>query len=185
MDEKVIDLCVDHTAEQSRDVRRMVDLIRVCGEVAEADGSGRVKVEHFGETLKRFEVDYYRLLFDGLADMQMHILRMLAWLAEIDGVGTASTSQLYDRYREMVGGSVPSYRRVAGVLKELEVMNLIGGRTVSRGREDRSGEVWLKVPARTILEYLGIDWKRIKDASLKLETLRSEIEILKRRRLRS
>ena len=36
----VIEACVDYTAEQSRDVRRMVGLIGVCGEVAEADGSG-------------------------------------------------------------------------------------------------------------------------------------------------
>jgi len=55
-----------------------------------------------------------------------------------------------------------------GVLKELEVMNLIGGRTVSRGRGGCSSEVCLKVPARTILEYLGIDWKRIKDMSSRL-----------------
>ena len=54
-----------------------------------------------------------------------------------------------------------SYRRVAGVLKELEVMGLIGGRSISRGSEGRSNELWLKVPVQTILEYMQSDWRDV------------------------
>ena len=31
VDEDVVEACLDYAAEQSRDIRRMVDLLRVCG----------------------------------------------------------------------------------------------------------------------------------------------------------
>ena len=73
--------------------------------------------------------------------------------------------------------TAPSYRRISGVLKEMEVTNLIGVRDVSRGRGGRSNEVWLKIPAHAVLENAGIDWRRAK----KLHEVKKEIEDLKRR----
>ena len=72
--------------------------------------------------------------------------------------------------------TAPSYRRISGVLKEMEVTNLIGVRDVSRGRGGRSNEVWLKIPAHAVLENAGIDWRRAK----KLHEAKKELEDLKR-----
>ena len=72
--------------------------------------------------------------------------------------------------------TAPSYRRISGVLKEMEVTNLIGVRDVSRGRGGRSNEVWLKIPAHAVLENARIDWRRAK----KLHEAKKEIEDLKR-----
>ena len=55
--------------------------------------------------------------------------------------------------------TAPSYRRISGVLKEMEVMNLVGIRNVSKGRGGRNNEVWLKIPAQAILERTRAEWK--------------------------
>ena len=73
--------------------------------------------------------------------------------------------------------TAPYYQRVAGVLKEMEVTNLVGVRDVSRGRGGRSNEIWVKIPAHAVLENDGIDWRRAK----KLHEAKKEIEDLKRR----
>ena len=72
--------------------------------------------------------------------------------------------------------TAPSYRRISGVLKEMEVTNLIGVRDVSRGRGGRSNEIWLKIPPHAVLENARIDWRRAK----KLHEAKKEIEDLKR-----
>ena len=134
-------------------------------------------MKHFTLALQRYEVDHYKALFGGLAEMQMDLLYVLAWLSEFDGVTAASTNQVYEEYQELVEGKGPSYRRVAGVLKEMEVTNLIGGRTVSRGRGGRSSEVWLKIPAQNILDYLKPDWKQLKERKLKLDRLKKRMKM--------
>ena len=65
----------------------------------------------------------------------------------------ASTSQTHQYYQETLNGPALFHRRVSGVLKELEVMNLIGGTKRFKEERGRSSEVWLKVPARAVLDY--------------------------------
>jgi cell division control protein 6 len=180
VDEKVIEACVDYTAEQSRDVRRMVDLLRICAEIAEAKGDKKVEMKHYTEAQQRVEMDHYKPLLNSVAELQRFLLIALAWLYEIENVIAPSTNQLYtelNRFLEEAKSVVPSYRRVSGVLKEMEVTNLIGVRDVSRGRGGRSNEVWLKIPAHTVLENARIDWRKAK----KLHDVKKEIEDLRRR----
>ena len=74
VDHEVIDECVKYTAEEHRDVRGMVDLLRVCGGLAECEGSDRVEKKHFTKALEIFEMGYCKGLFDGLAGAQMNML---------------------------------------------------------------------------------------------------------------
>jgi len=57
-------------------------------------------------------------------------------------------------------------------------MNLIGGRNVSKGRGGRVGEVWLKVPAQIILEYRGVDWRKMKRMRSELEEVRKQTGVV-------
>ena len=141
-------------------------------------------MKHFTEALKRFEMDYGKALLDGLAELQINLLYVLAWLSEIEGLATASTSQIYECYRRLLKREAPSYRRVAGVLKEMEVMNLIGGRNVSMGRGGRNTEVWLKLSSQMILEYRGVDWRKMKRLRLEVKELRKGIGTLKSKQKR-
>jgi hypothetical protein len=86
----------------------------------------------------------------------------------------------------MEGTEKVSYRHVASVLKELEVMGLIGGRSISRGSEGRSNELWLKVPVQTILEYMQSDWRDVGGhLQRNLQEWRATKEWEQRRRQRS
>ena len=53
VEDEVVEACVEYTAEQSRDVRRMVDLLRICGEIAEAEGDQKVQKKHFVGALEQ------------------------------------------------------------------------------------------------------------------------------------
>jgi cell division control protein 6 len=181
VDDTILDAIVKYTAEQNRDVRRMVDLLRICGELAQDRGSKKVEMQDFKHASARLETDHYSSLFDGLADLKMDVLQALAWMTEIDGIPVIKTSQVYEYCKKNMEGSTPSYRRISGVLKELEVINLVAGRNVSYGRGGRSNEVWLKIPARIPLEYRGIDPDSIKEQIANLKEEEKTINTMIRR----
>ena len=163
VDEQVLEACLDYMTRQSMDVRRMLDLLRICGEMAEAEQSPKVEMKHFTQTRERLEQDHHKSLLGGLAGMQLTVLYILARLLEFDHEVAPSTSQLYQEYQERAQKACPSYRRVADILKELEVMNLVGTSLVSKGRGGRSNEVWLEIPADVILDFVEPDWRQLRD----------------------
>lgn len=169
IEDEVFRAFVKYAAEQSRDVRRMVDLLRICGEIAENRDSKRVEMKDFEQARQRLDADYYKVLLDGLAETAKEIMRILAWLTQNENTIVVTTNQLYQSYQGLFGGSTPSYRRIAGVLKELEIMNLIGGRVVSKGRGGRNEEVWLKAPSQIILECLGVGERRREEMLRRVE----------------
>lgn len=175
VDQEVVEACVDYTAEQSRDVRRMIDLLRVCGEVSEAQGDLKVEIKHFNQALKRFELDHHKTLFEGMANLQLDLIHAIAWANEFKDEPSPSTDQIFQVYKKRVGQKALTYRRISSVLKELEVMNLIGTRKISRGREGQRNEVWLTIPAETVLDFTKPDWredkKKIKEYKEKMKKL--------------
>jgi len=154
----------------------MIDLLRLCGEAVEAGNARRVRMEHYDQAVKLVEMDHYETLFRGLAAMQLKLLHHLAMLAEFEDVSSPSTNQIYDQYKQAAGKDSRSYRAVAGVLKELEVMNLVGARSVSKGRGGRTNEVWLKIPAETILDYTKPDWRKLKKIRTEIEQLKAGLK---------
>jgi len=177
VDRKVIEACVDYTAEQSRDVRRMIDLLRVCGEVCESQGDSKVELKHFNQALERFEMDHHKTLFGAMANLQLDLIHVIAWLNEFENEASPSTDQIYQAYKKMVGQKALSYRRISSGLKELEVMNLIGTRKISRGREGQRNEVWLTIPAETILDFTKPEWREEKK---KIEEFREKVRELRK-----
>jgi Cdc6-like AAA superfamily ATPase len=160
----------------------MLDLMRICAEIAEAQGDKKIDMGHYRKAKERMEMDHCQELMDSIALMQRNLLVSLALLDEVEGIASPSTNQVYEKCQEQYG-IAPSYRRAAGILKEMELTNLIGVRDVSRGRGGRSNEMWLKIPAHVVLEHAGIDWRRMKElrkAEKETEELRRRLE--KRRR---
>ena len=115
------------------------------------------EVSDWLEAFERFETNYHDELFDNLSKTHRILLTCIAKLTDIDNVKTPTTSQVYQEFQERVRHRTLSYRRIADLLKELEVMGLIGLRNLSRGRDGQVNEVWLKLPAETIYDQLCID----------------------------
>ena len=178
--EDVIDRLVDYTANQSKDVRRMVDLLRISGEIAEANAEKRIEEKHCDQGVKRIEVDYFETLLNRLPDVQVRLLYILAWFKEIENSPIVTTSQIFQKYQEITSdkGSL-SYRRVADILKEIEVMNLIDSRTVSKGRVGYGREVWLKIPTEPILDHVKPDWREIKELKRGIEEVKKDLRMKK------
>jgi cell division control protein 6 len=155
VDEMVIKRIVEYTAEQSGDVRRMVDLLRMCGDIAWEDKSEKMVKEHVDKAIKRMESDYYKKLLGKLPNIQQFLLIAMAMLLK-EGTETLSINEVFTFYQQMFGEQRVGYRRISGILKEMEVSNLIGGRNISKGQVGYSREVWLKIPAQFIYESEGI-----------------------------
>ena len=186
VDEGVIGRIAEGAAGRSKDVRRMIDLLRVCGEIAEAQGASKIDVNHFYQACDDADLDHYTTVFKDLPKIGVDLLYALAYLSEFRDVSSPSTSLVYQTCSSMEGTEKVSYRHVASVLKELEVMGLIGGRSISRGSEGRSSELWLKVPVQTILEYMQSDWRDVGGhLQRNLQEWRATKEWEQRRRQRS
>lgn len=71
-----------------------------------------------------------------------------------------TTSMIYQMYQEFIKSKKTlSYRRIATILKELEVIGLLGGRNISKSREGYGREIWLKVPAKSVIDYAKTKWQ--------------------------
>jgi len=166
-DPEVIDALVLNRS-QVIDVRKMYELLRLCGEVADANNVRKVRMKHYERALAIMNQDHNLILISRLPYPHQHLLKWLGWTNVVQSEETARVSRLYTLYvDEQIGWGdgreILSYRRVAGVLKELEVMDIIGSRTTSRGRGGRMNEVWLKIPGETVMDFTCPKWKIMKD----------------------
>jgi hypothetical protein len=114
-----------------------------------------------------------------LPETHLILLRSLAWELEVEGNPVLTLRHLYDLYHydrvESGAGMVAlSYRRISGILKELEVMKLIGSRNVFKGRGGQGSEIWLKISAQSVLNYINPLWREAKKHLEEQEKRRQE-----------
>jgi len=132
----VIPLCAALAAREHGDARRALDLLRVAGEIAERRGEQRVTRSHV--MLARLEIERDRV-FDIVKTLPLHGKLVLAAIVEATrgGRGTATTGEVYDLYKKYVadlGIEEVTFRRVSGIIGELDMLGIIRARTISRGR---------------------------------------------------
>ena len=166
-DPEVIDALVMNRS-QVIDVRKMYELLRLCGEIADGNNVRKVRMKHYERALAIMNQDHNMILISRLPYAHQTLLKWLGWTNVVQNEETARVSRLYNLYcDEQIlwgdGREILSYRRVAGVLKELEVMDIIGSRTMSRGRGGRMNEVWLKIPGETVMDFTFPKWRMMKD----------------------
>ncbi|MEW6222134.1 MAG: ORC1-type DNA replication protein [Candidatus Hadarchaeota archaeon] len=143
----VIQLCAAHAAREHGDARRALDLLRVAGEVAEAEGSERVGVSHVAKAHERIEQDKMVEVIKTLPAQSKLVLSSVVSLAERTPRPVVS-GEVYDVYQELCrrnGLDVLTSRRVSDLMSELDVLGIITARIVNRGRGGRTKEVKLNV----------------------------------------
>lgn len=181
VDPDVIKECAAYTGEESRDVRKMLEVMRLCGEIAENENAKKVEMKHYNKIVKFLSQDHDILKISGLPQTHLILLGALAWELEVEGKPTLTSKRLYDLYHynqvESGAGNVAlSYRRISGVLKELEVMNLIGSRNIFKGRGGQSSEIWLKISAQSVLNFTNPLWREAKQRLEEQEKKRQELQ---------
>ena len=159
LEEGVIPLCAALAAREHGDARRALDLLRVAAEIAEREGAPKVTEEHVMRARAEIERDK---VSDVIRTLPLHSKLVLASVLSATGWGReeATTGDVYSTYRSVVrslGLEEVTLRRVSGVLGELDMLGIISGRVVSRGRYGKTRVVELAAEPETVAQALSED----------------------------
>ncbi|MEM4865257.1 MAG: cell division control protein Cdc6, partial [Acidilobaceae archaeon] len=159
LDNEVIPLCAALAAREHGDARRALDLLRVAGEIAERRGDDKVTKEHV--MMAREEIERDRVA-DVLRVLPLHSKLVVLAVVSATGGGLSytTTGEVYDVYRKLthkLGIETVTLRRVSGILAELDMIGLVAGRVVSRGRYGKTRVIELRADVPLVLKTLAED----------------------------
>jgi len=143
----VIQLCAAHAAREHGDARRALDLLRVAGELAEAEGAEKVTIEHVRRAHAKIEQDQMVEVVRTLPAQSKLVLYSIVHLVERTPRRIVS-GDVYSVYREMCEGSglePLTRRRVSDLISELDTLGIIDAKIVSKGRYGRTKEIKLNI----------------------------------------
>jgi len=159
LDENALRLCAALAAGEHGDARRAPDLLRVAGELAEREDSGRVIEQHVRQAQQKIEHDRVSEVLKSLP-AHSKILLVGAYLLSNHLSSGAITGDVYEVYHELCGSSdlePLTQRRVSGLINELDVMGILNARVVSFGRYGRTKKIRLGVSPRVIADTYAED----------------------------
>ncbi len=159
LDDDVIPLCAALAAREHGDARRALDLLRVAGEIAERNKDSKVTSRHV--MIARIEIERDRVV-EVVRTLPLHSKLVLASVAATThgGANKATTGEVYDYYRRLVsklGIEEVTFRRVSGIIGELDMLGIIRTRTISRGRYGKTRYIELASSPDPIIEVLCED----------------------------
>lgn len=143
----VIPLCAAYAAREHGDARRALDLLRVAGETAEAEGAEQVTVEHVRRAHEKLEQDHMVEVMRTLPLQSKLVLLAISLLAQRRPRPLIS-GEVYECYREVclrTGVEPLTRRRVSDLVSELDLLGIIDARIVNKGRYGRTKEIKLNV----------------------------------------
>ncbi len=159
LEDEIIPLCAALAAREHGDARRALDLLRVAGEIAERLGDVRVTRDHVMRAREEIERDR---VADVVRTLPLHSKLVLASIIAVTGGGRgyATTGEVYDRYRGLtakLGIETVTLRRVSGIIAELDMLGIISGRVVSRGRYGKTRVIELTADVNALVKALSED----------------------------
>jgi len=157
--DSTVGLCAALAAAEHGDARRVLDLLRVAGELAEREGSEFVLEEHIRRAEKRIEHDR---IVEALRNLTLHskLVLVSVYLLGKAKVNYAITGDIYNIYSELCDQSelVPlTQRRVSSLVNELDVTGLLNTRIVSMGRYGRTKKIRLSIARSLIKKVFATD----------------------------
>lgn len=183
--EGVIELCAELVSEGFGDARRGIDLLRVCGEVADEAGSGRVGREHVEEAWGRVEREWVWEMIEDLAENAKTLLLLLAEASL--GRERVTVKELYEMYKEHCSrrGVKPiGERRALDLVNEMDMLGIVEALNLSRGRYGYAKVAALRVDAEAVLDLLDPEWRGRREEHFRIREVKEKIKRLERRRRR-
>ena len=123
-------------ALENGDLRVGINLLRSCGNIAEADASREITEEHFEKAIDSLVSVNIVETLKSLNDLEKSILRMIA---DYEGVYTAG--ELSELFKQKTGSSYASFNRA---LDKLEFVRLIDTKFTGKGVRGNSREIILR-----------------------------------------
>ena len=152
LDEDVIPYCAALSAQEMGDARRALDLLRMSADIAERNGDIKITAAHVKSAKNKIELDAVSEVIKTLTVQSKTVLISVIKNTE-DGMNTMTTGDVYTTYKficEVIGQSVLSQRRVAGLISELDMLGIVHARIKSFGRAGRTKEIELNTPKEII-----------------------------------
>jgi len=153
-------------ASEHGDARRALDLIRVAGEVAEANQDAKVLVEHVNKASQVIETD---TVAEVLISLPIHSKTVLFAITLLemeryankskndDAITTGEVYRRYSRYCQDLFLDILTQRRVGDLINELDTLGMIRTNVVSKGRYGRTRVISLAVQSVEIHKALQKD----------------------------
>jgi cell division control protein 6 len=152
----VIPLCAALAAQEHGDARRALDLLRISGELADRDDSGKVTEEHVKQAQAKMETDSMIECISTLPTQSKLILYSMLILEQLgQNIFTSGeVSRIYQDIAPTIELDVLTHRRITDLISELNMLGVINTRVVSRGRYGRTKEMWFDCNTGKIREVV-------------------------------
>lgn len=170
----VISYCAALSAQDMGDARRALDLLRIASDIAERNGDKVVTEAHVKYAKNKIELDAVSEIVRTLTPQSKTVLMSIVINTENNN-STMNTGDVFTTYKyisEILGTSVLTQRRVAGLISELDMMGLIHARVKSFGRAGRTREI--ELGSKDVVDLIKSDdlFKKLKNyKSVKQTTL--------------
>jgi cell division control protein 6 len=121
---------------ENGDLRTGINLLKSCGNIAEAEASREITQEHFDRAVDSLVSIKITQTLATLNDLERTLLKIIA---DYDGVYTSG--ELFEVYKEQTGSSYASFGRI---IDKLEFVRLIDTKFTGKGAKGKSREIILR-----------------------------------------
>jgi cell division control protein 6 len=122
--------------EENGDLRVGINLLRSCGNIAEADASREITQEHFDKAIESLVSANVSETLKSLNETERTVLKLVA-----DNEGNLASGELSELYKQKTGSSYASFNRA---LEKLEFVRLIDTKYTGKGVRGKSREIILR-----------------------------------------
>ena len=135
MPDDILEQIAMYTMENG-DLRVGINLLRSCGNIAEADASREITQEHFDKAIDSLVSVNVSETLKSLNDTEKSILKMIA-----DNEGMYNAGELSELFKQKTGSSYASFNRA---LDKLEFVRLVDTKYTGKGVRGNSREIILR-----------------------------------------
>jgi len=149
LNDGVIAKCAAYAAREHGDARRVLDLLRVAGELAEREGSKKIKEDHIDEANSKIERDKMLDIIENEPKQFQLVLLSIMNLTEDKNFDKIFTGNIYNKYQEIceiTKNESLTQRRISDIIAEFDMLGIINADVVSKGRQGRTRVIKLMLP---------------------------------------
>lgn len=158
LEQGLIEKCAAYAARDHGDARRALELLRVAGEVAERNGKKKVEISDLDIAESKIEKDKVIDIVSTQPKQHQLVLYSIISITNKTKKETL-TGDIYDYYKTIcteTGMRPLTQRRVSDIISEFDMLGLIFGKVISKGRYGRTRQITMSLPNETLLKVKNI-----------------------------
>jgi cell division control protein 6 len=152
----VVEKCAAYAAREHGDARRALELLRVAGEIAERNDEQKVTIRHIDLAEEKIEKDRVLDIISTQPKQHQAILYAVMKISDetIKGEHSESlfTGDIYELYKKIcfdIHLRPLTQRRASDIIAELDMLGIINGTVISKGRYGRTRKISLAIQKNT------------------------------------